>query len=259
MFSLKGKTAIVTGGGSGIGAAISKLFSKQKARVFILDYNSDSSQEVAKSYGEWDGVIEYKFCDVSDQQEMISVIKSIHDSTGRIDVMVNNAGISSIGNIEETSEDEMDRIYKINIKGVYNGCKAVIPFMKADGGGSIINMASVASHVAIPDRFAYGMSKGAVLQMTYSVAKDYLEYGIRCNCVSPARVHTPFVDDYLAKNYPGKEKEMFEQLSATQPIGRMGKPEEIAALVLYLASDESSFVTGSAMPIDGGYLNLNSP
>lgn len=259
MFSLKGKTAIVTGGGSGIGAAITKLFSKQKANVYILDLNRDSSEEVASSVGEWDGLVKYRFCDLSDQEETTSVINSIHESEGRIDVMVNNAGISSIGNIEETSEDEMDRIYKVNIKGVYNGCKAVIPFMKKDGGGSIINMASVASHLAIPDRFAYGMSKGAVLQMTYSVAKDYIDYGIRCNCVAPARVHTPFVDDYLANNYPGKEKEMFEQLSATQPIGRMGKPEEIAALVLYLASDESSFVTGSSMPIDGGYLNLNSP
>src|SRR5690606_26764200 len=121
----------------------------------------------------------------------------------------------------------------------------------------ILNMASVASSVGISDRFAYSMTKGAVLTMTYSVAKDYLDFGIRCNSISPGRIHTPFVDGYLANNYPGREKEMFERLSKTQPIGRMGLPEEVANLALYLCSDEASFATGTDFPLDGGFIKLN--
>ncbi len=259
MFSLKGKTAIVTGGGSGIGRAICQVFAKQGADVAILDLSRESGLTVLQEILETGGKAEFHKCDIGSQEESIACIDKIHAGKKRIDIMVNNAGISSVGNIENTSEEEMDRVFRVNVKGVYNGCKAVIPHMKADGGGSIINMASVASHMAIPDRFAYGMSKGAVLQMTFSVARDYVKEGVRCNCVAPARVHTPFVDDYLAKNYPGEESKMFDALSATQPIGRMGTPEEIANMVLYLASDESAFITGSSMPIDGGFLNLNAP
>ncbi|MCB1123131.1 MAG: SDR family oxidoreductase, partial [Verrucomicrobiae bacterium] len=169
-----------------------------------------------------------------------------------VDILVNNAGISSIGNVENTSSEEMDRIYSVNIKGVYHCLHAAIPGMKKKGGGVILNMASLVSKVGISDRFAYSMSKGAVLSMTLSVAKDYLADNIRCNCLCPGRVHTAFVDAYLEKHYPDNKQEMFEKLSAFQPIGRMGKPEEIAALAVFLCSEEASFITASAYDIDGG-------
>jgi 2-keto-3-deoxy-L-fuconate dehydrogenase len=180
---------------------------------------------------------------------------------------VNSAGVSHIGTVESTSEEDMDRLYKVNVKGVYNCLRAGIAVMRRGGseeggggvkGGVIVNMCSIAATVGIPDRFAYSMTKGAVYSMTLSVAKDYLKEQIRCNCISPARVHTPFVDGFLKKNYPGKEAEMFEKLSKTQPIGRMAKPEEIAGLILYLCSDEASFITGCDYPIDGGFIKLNN-
>ncbi|MGA1772314.1 MAG: SDR family NAD(P)-dependent oxidoreductase, partial [Flavobacteriaceae bacterium] len=160
--------------------------------------------------------------------------------------------------IEQCEEEDLDRLYAVNIKGVYNCAKAVVPFMKKNKGGVIINMASIASSVGIPDRFAYSMTKGAVLTMTYSIARDYVEDQIRCNCIAPARVHTPFVDGFIKKNYPGDEAAVFAKLSKTQPIGRMGQPQEIADLALYLCSDEARFITGSNFPIDGGYITLNS-
>ncbi|MCL4155981.1 UNVERIFIED_CONTAM: hypothetical protein GTU68_014407, partial [Idotea baltica] len=185
-----------------------------------------------------------------------SVIDAIANSGG-IDILVNNAGVAHVGNLEGTSEADLDRIYAVNIKGVYNGMFACIPHMK-DKGGVILNLASVASSVGIADRFAYSMSKGAVLTMTLSVAKDYVSHNIRCNSISPGRVHTPFVDGFIAKNYPGKEEEMFEKLSATQPIGRMGQPQEIADLALFLCSDQAAFITGTDYPIDGGFIKLNT-
>jgi 2-keto-3-deoxy-L-fuconate dehydrogenase len=173
-----------------------------------------------------------------------------------VDILVNNAGVSHIGNVEGTSEAEFDRVFSINVKGMYHCMHAIVGHMKTAGGGLILNMASIAGTSGLADRFAYSMSKGAVVAMTYSVAKDYLAHNIRCNCISPARVHTPFVDGYLRRNYPGREKEMFEKLEKSQPIGRMAQPEEIAALALYLCSDEASFITGADYPIDGGFFNL---
>jgi NAD(P)-dependent dehydrogenase (short-subunit alcohol dehydrogenase family) len=173
-----------------------------------------------------------------------------------IDILINNAGIGFVGNIEQTEEEDFDRLYQVNVKGVFNCVKAILPRMKKQGG-VIVNMASIVSHIAVKDRLAYTTTKGAVWAMTNSIAKDYLADGIRCNSVSPARVHTPFVDDYLEKNYPGREKEMYEKLSQTQPIGRMAKPQEVADLVLYLCSDEASFITGTDFPIDGGFIKLN--
>ncbi len=196
-------------------------------------------------------------CNVANQQEVLEIVKNIFNKTGSIDILVNNAGIAHVGNAENTSESDFERLFQVNVKGVYNMIFAAIPYMK-NKGGVIINMASVVSSVGIPDRFAYSMTKGAVVGITLSVAKDYLSYNIRCNCISPARVHTPFVDGFIAKNYPGKEKEMFEKLSKTQPIGRMADPDEIAYLALYLASDEASFITGCDYPIDGGFIKLNN-
>ncbi|RMG23463.1 MAG: SDR family oxidoreductase [Bacteroidetes bacterium] len=194
-------------------------------------------------------------CDVSLQAETEAAFEAFCGQ--ELDLLVNNAGIACIGNVEATSEAELDRLYAVNIKGVYNCLLAGVKRMKAKGG-AIVNMASVAAMVGLPDRFAYSMTKGAVLSMTYCMARDYLQHGIRCNAISPARVHTPFVDGYLAQHYPGREQEMYETLANTQPIGRMGKPEEIAALALYLCSDEAAFITGTNYPIDGGFVNLNT-
>jgi NAD(P)-dependent dehydrogenase (short-subunit alcohol dehydrogenase family) len=254
-FNLTDKRALVTGGGSGIGKAISIALAEQGADVHILEVNSIPAKETASEIKAKGGKAQAHTCDVSNQKEVVKIVEVIK-SYGAIDILINNAGIAHIGNVELTSEADIDRVYQVNIKGVYNCIYACIKNMK-ERGGVIINMASVAATVGISDRFAYSMTKGAVLTMTYSVAKDYLSYGIRCNSISPARVHTPFVDGYLKKNYPGMEKEMFKRLSETQPIGRMGKPEEIANLAVYLCSDEASFITGTDFPIDGGFIRLN--
>jgi NAD(P)-dependent dehydrogenase (short-subunit alcohol dehydrogenase family) len=246
---LKNKTAIVTGGLSGIGLAIARLFAANGANVHILDIGEDANFEGHQR-------IKTHACDVSNHKQVHNVIGNIAESEP-IDILVNNAGIAHIGNIEQTTEEDLDRLYSVNIKGIYNCIRASVPSLRKTRG-CILNMASVVSHVGIPDRFAYTMTKGAVLTMTYSLAKDYVDDGIRCNSISPARVHTPFVDGYLAQNYPGEEKEMFEKLSNTQPIGRMAKPEEVANLALFLCSDKASFITGTDYPIDGGFIHINN-
>jgi NAD(P)-dependent dehydrogenase (short-subunit alcohol dehydrogenase family) len=247
IFGLENKIAIITGGCSGIGKAVSELFAQQGAMVYQLDINSETSTNQK---------IVFKKCDVSNQAEVRKVISEIANEHA-INILVNNAGISHIGTVETTTEEDFDRLLKVNVKGVYNCIQATVPYMK-EKGGAILNLASIASLVGLPERFAYSMTKGAVGGMTLSVAKDYLHYNIRCNSISPARVHTPFVDNYLRKTYPGKEKEMFEQLSKTQPIGRMATAEEVASLALYLCSDEASFITGNDYPIDGGFVKLNN-
>ena len=254
MFNLAGKNAIVTGGGSGIGKAVCMLFAKQGANVYVADISSENANATISEIMAANGNAYPLVCDVTKQQETVDMFASI----GRIDILVNSAGISHIGKADTTSEADFDRIYNVNVKGMYNCLFAAIPLMKQNKGGVILNMSSVAAIVGLSDRFAYSMSKGAVYAMTMSVAKDYLKENIRCNCISPGRVHTPFVDNFLAKNYPGQEHEMFEKLSKSQPIGRMGTPAEIAFLVLYLCSDEAGFITGSDYPIDGGFLKLNT-
>ncbi|MEO9894146.1 SDR family oxidoreductase [Aurantibacter sp.] len=254
-FSLENKSAVVTGGGSGIGQAICIALAAQGAIVHILELQASSAVDTIKSIENIGGKANVYSCNVAKGGEVKKAFESIMVE-GPIDILINNAGIAHIGNLENTNEEDLDRLYEVNIKGVYNCMHAGISSLK-DKGGVIINMASIASSVGINDRFAYSMTKGAVLTMTYSVAKDYLNYGIRCNCISPGRVHTPFVDGFIKKNYPGKEKEMFEKLSKTQPIGRMGKPEEIANMALYLCSDEASFITGTNFSIDGGFTTLN--
>lgn len=256
MFRLDDKIAVVTGGGSGIGKAISVLFAQQGALVCIIDVN-DSGKTVADEIVQANGKAFFYQCNISDQTEVKAVVEKIAEQHKVIDVLVNNAGIAHVGTAENTAEEDFDRLLNVNIKGVYNCLHEVIPVMKQTGG-SIVNMASVAALVGLSDRFAYSATKGAVYAMTLSVAKDFLAYSIRCNSISPGRVHTPFVDGFLAKNYPGKEAEMFDKLSKTQPIGRMGKPEEIAQLALYLCSNEASFITGCDYPIDGGFVKLNT-
>lgn len=256
MFRLDNKIAIVTGGGSGIGKAISILFAQQGATVCILDVD-DNGKNVADEIINENNKAFFYTCNISNQNEVKNIAEQIIQQHAAIDILINNAGIAHIGNAENTSSEDFERLMNVNIKGVYNCLHETIPFMKQKGG-SIVNMASVAALVGLNDRFAYSATKGAVIAMTLSVAKDFLAYNIRCNSISPGRVHTPFVDGFLAKNYPGKEEEMFDKLSKTQPIGRMGKPEEIAQLALYLCSNEASFITGCDYPIDGGFVKLNT-
>lgn len=254
VFRLDGKTAIVTGAGSGIGRAIAITFAAQGAHLFILERERDAAARVAAHIAAAGGAATPIECDVTDAASVASAFAAVDRASARLDILVNNAGIAHVGNIEHTGEADLDRVYAVNVKGVYLCAQAAVARMRPAHAGVILNLASIASLIGVPDRFAYSMSKGAVLTMTRSIAVDYVHDGIRCNCVCPARVHTPFVDGFLKSSYPGREAEMFAQLSAYQPIGRMGTPEEVAALALYLCSDEASFITGQAYPIDGGVL-----
>lgn len=257
VFNLKGKQAIITGGAKGIGKAIADRLAMQGATVNLIDTDAEALTLAVSEIQEKGGTARPVVCDITDQQKVLALFESIAASGG-LQILINNAGIAHVGNVENTLEIDFDRIYNVNVKGTYNCLKAGVAEMKKSGGGVIINIASIAALVGLADRFAYTASKGAVLSMTYSIAKDYLSDNIRCNSISPGRVHTPFVDGFIAKNYPGKEIEMFEKLSKTQPIGRMGQPEEIANLVLFLCSDEAAFITGSNYVIDGGLVTLNT-
>lgn len=252
-FDLSGKTAIVTGGASGIGKAICQLFAAHGAAVHIVDLDLVAADALASEIAAAGRKAVARVCDVSSLTEVEQLVRSV----GTIDILVNNAGIAQIGTLESTSSADFQRIFDVNVKGYFHCMQACLPGMKERKRGVILNLASIAGMVGLSSRFGYSMSKGAVLAMTYSVAKDYLDSNIRCNAISPARIHTPFVDAYVAKNYPGKEAEMMETLSRAQPIGRMGEPEEVAALALYLCSDEAGFVTGVNYPLDGGTINLS--
>jgi 2-keto-3-deoxy-L-fuconate dehydrogenase len=256
IFSLQKKVAVVTGGGSGIGKAIAERFGAQGATICILELSNGSGEAVAKTILEAGGTASAFTCNVTDQEQVLATFRQIADQFGKVDILVNSAGIASISKLDTTSDADFDKLFQVNVKGTYNSMLGAITQMKKQKSGVILNIASVAATVGLTERFTYSMTKGAVLSMTLSVARDYIQEGIRCNSLSPARVHTPFVDGFLKANYPGQEKEMFDKLSRTQPIGRMAKPEEIGYFALYLCSDEASFLTGCDYPIDGGFLNL---
>lgn len=248
-FQLKGKNAVVTGGASGIGLAIATLFAEAGADVTILDLQMEAAEKAATTVSPRARAVA---CDVSDEASVIAAF----DEIGPLDVLVNSAGVAHVGSILNTAASDFDRLYRINVRGTFLCMQAAVRSMCKKQSGVILNMASIAATSGLSDRLAYSMTKGAVLAMTLSVAKDTLPYNIRCNCISPARVHTPFVDGFVSKNYPGREEEMMKTLSASQPIGRMGQPAEIAQLALYLCSDAAGFVTGSDFLIDGGFTTL---
>lgn len=246
----------MTGAGSGIGQAIARRFARSGAKLYLLDIRGEQAETTAHQIKEDGGPSPVAItCDVTDVEATGREFGRIA-SEGCIDILVNSAGISNIGRLEDTSEETFERLFRVNVKGVYLCMKAVVEPMKRAGGGIIVNLASVAATAGLSDRFAYSMSKGAVLSMTLSVAKDYLGDKIRCNCISPARIHTPFVDAYLRQHYVGREGEMFTRLSQAQPIGRMGSPDEVASMAQFLCSDEASFLTGADIPLDGGFFNL---
>ena len=247
------KTTIITGGGSGIGRAIALRLAHAGDRIVILERDTSAGAATVAALKELgcEGVC--IDCDVSDTDSTERAFAQLD----RVEALVNNAGIAHVGNVESTSPDDLDRLYKVNIKGVYHCLYFALPMMVKQGGGVILNLASIASKIGIADRFAYSMTKGAVLTMTLSVARDYIDKNVRCNCICPARIHTPFVDGYLEQNYPPEDREaMFEKLSAYQPLGRMGRPEEVAALASFLLSDEAAFITGVAYDLDGGVIGL---
>jgi NAD(P)-dependent dehydrogenase (short-subunit alcohol dehydrogenase family) len=253
LFELTDKVAVVTGAGSGIGAAIAALFARQGARVVILDVN-ESAEATAEAIAAAGGTATARRCNVAEPAEVAAAFRDVAAQFGALHILVNNAGIAHVGTIEQTTADDLDRLYAVNVRGIFLCAKAAVDIMLPQGRGVILNMASIASLVGVPERFAYSMTKGAVHTMTMSIAVDYVKRGIRCNCICPARIQTPFVEGYLRQHYPGREDEMRRQLDAYQPLGRMGTPAEVAALALYLCSDEAAFVTGQAYPIDGGVL-----
>jgi NAD(P)-dependent dehydrogenase (short-subunit alcohol dehydrogenase family) len=250
---MENKTILITGGASGIGLALVGKFASQGSTIFFIDSNALLGKQVEKEFQEKGKSVTFLEVDIREESQVLSAIQSI---PGKLDVLINNAGISHIGNLASTSLADFERLFAVNVTGMFLCSQAALPKLIEEGGGSILNLCSVAATMGIPDRFAYSMTKGATLSMTLSIARDYVKQGIRCNCISPGRVHTPFVDGFLAKNYPGREQEMFEQLAATQPIGRMGTPAEIAELAYFISSDAGKFITGSNFTIDGGFTGI---
>ncbi len=255
MMRLDGKVALVTGAGSGIGEAIARLYARQGAQVIVIDMRGDAAETVSAAIGEEGGAARAWKLDVADEAQVQAAIQEIAAAYGRVDILVNNAGVSHVGNLLETTVEEWDRVMRVNAFGVFLCAREAVRQMLAQEptGGVIINMASAAGLIGVERRLPYSTSMGAVISMTRAIAIDYVTQGIRCNAICPGTVDTPFVAGYLARNFPGREEEVRQQLHARQPIGRMGRPDEIANAALYLAADEASFVTGSMLVIDGGW------
>ena len=251
MFQLQNKITLVTGAGSGIGAAIAEVFAGAGAHVLVADRDATGGAETIARIQASGGSAEFLALDVSREDECERARQFVHSAHGRLDVLVNNAGIGHVGTMLQTSGTDLDRLYAVNVRGVFNTEKVFLPGMLERGGGNIINVASIGGVVAVRDRLAYCTTKFAVVGLTKSLALDHAREGIRANAICPGRVETPFVTARL-KEYPDPKK-AYEEMASTQALGRMARPEEIAAAALYLASDESAFVTGTAFLIDGGW------
>jgi len=248
---LEGRSALVTGAGSGIGAAIAELFASEGARVVVADVNQDAGQQVVDQIGSKGGTASLIPLDVADASQCQDVAERYLAEHGKLDILVNNAGIGHVGTMLQTEGDDLDRLYRVNVRGIFNLTKAFLPSMIEVGKGNIVNLASIGGVVAVRDRLAYCTTKFAVVGLTKSVALDHAAQGIRCNCICPGRVETPFVKARL-QEYPDPEA-AYREMASTQALGRMAKPEEIAYAALYLASDESAFITGTDFVIDGGW------
>ncbi len=251
MFSLKGKTALVTGSGSGIGAAIAEVFAKAGAHVLVADLDAAGAARTLAIIRGGGGDAETVALDITDEAACAALAAKIHAARGALDVLVNNAGIGHVGTLLTTTGADFDRLYAVNVRGAFNVTKAFLPAMISAGRGSVINLSSTAGLEGLKDRLAYAVTKHAITGFTRCLALDHATSGVRVNCLCPGRVETPFVKARLAE-YPDPEA-AYREMSSTQANGRMAKPHEIAAAALYLASDESSFVTGSALSIDGGW------
>jgi NAD(P)-dependent dehydrogenase (short-subunit alcohol dehydrogenase family) len=252
-FRLDGRVAAVTGGGSGIGRSIVLCLAQQGARVVILDIDAAAAADVAAEVQRNGGMADAVTCDIRRCAEVEKAFTGLAERGG-LHILVNSAGIGQVATIADTAEADLDRLYEVNVKGSFLCIKAALPLLIAAGGGVVVNLSSIAALIGVPERFAYSVTKGAVLAMTRSVAVDYLGQNVRCNCICPARVHTPFVERFVRKNYPGREAEAMAALARYQPMGRMAEPDEVAYLALYLCSDEAAFITGQALPLDGGVL-----
>lgn len=250
-FQLRGKCALVTGAGSGIGEAIARVFASAGARVVVADVNEDTGNQTASTIKSEGGAAEYRQLDVGDEARCRSLAAEVLERHGRLEVLVNNAGVGHVGTILQTESNDLDRLYRVNVRGVFHLCKAFLPSMIQAGGGNIINLASIGGILAVRDRLAYCVTKFAVVGLSKSIALDHAKQGIRCNCLCPGRVETPFVAARL-QEYPDPEA-AYREMASTQALERMAKPLEIAHAALYLASDESAFVTGASFHIDGGW------
>ncbi|HEY7419911.1 MAG TPA: glucose 1-dehydrogenase [Ktedonobacteraceae bacterium] len=255
MFRLDKKIALVTGAGSGIGQEIAMLFAQQGASVLVADIRLEAAEAVVMEILAQEGNAEALLLDVTDEEQVKNVFSQVGQKYGRLDILVNNAGIGHVGNILETSLEDWERVMAVNARGVFLCSKYAVMHMLAQApqGGVLVNIASVAGMIAVDRRFSYGASKGAVISITRSTAMDFVGQGIRANAICPGTVHTPFVEGFLERNFADRKDEERQRLHSRQPVGRMGRPDEIAHAALYLASDEAAFVTGSTLVIDGGW------
>jgi 2-keto-3-deoxy-L-fuconate dehydrogenase len=251
MFDLTGKIALVTGAASGIGEAIAHTFAKRGALVYVADIDETNGKRVANAISEDGSIASFLKLDVANEQDCIQAASTIHRKHDKLDILVNNAGLGHVGAIEQTTVEDLDRLYSVNVRGMFSLSKAFMPKMLERKHGVIVNMSSVGGVAAVKDRIANCTTKFAVVGLTKCIALDYALHGIRANCICPGRVETPFVKSRI-NEYPDPEK-AYREMAATQAIGRMGTPEEVAAAALYLASDEAAFVTGTALLIEGGF------
>jgi NAD(P)-dependent dehydrogenase (short-subunit alcohol dehydrogenase family) len=247
-FRLDGRHALVTGGASGIGEATVKELVRARAFVWIADINLPAAQELAGAIGSAEAIA----LDVTSRESIAAAVSKVK----RLDILVNNAGIGHVGSIEATEPEDFDRLLNVNVRAVYLVTRAILPLLLSAQddrhAGNIVNIASVAGQVGIKQRFAYCTTKGAVIAMTRQLAVEFPKT-LRVNAICPGTVETPFVEGYLEKFHKHNKEEIRAELRARQPIGRLGRPEEVASMVRYLASDEAAFITGAAMAIDGGW------